>query len=46
MSLLVSGMAMVCTWPIAELYSAVFIAIKQPVLTGSFWPLCKALHNE
>jgi hypothetical protein len=30
--------ATVGTWHIAELYSAIFIAIKPPVTTGSKWP--------
>jgi len=25
-------------WPIIELYSAIFIAIKRPVVTGRNWP--------
>jgi len=29
----------VCKWQIFEPHSAIFIAIKRPVATGSLWPI-------
>ena len=38
--------AKVRNWQIIALHSATFIAIKRPVATGRFWPLCRAMQTN